>query len=164
MNIFKTKLTEDNLRNEIRRVAKAELGYSEFPFNTNKTKYGKWFGLDGVAWCGIFCSWVYAQAGWQLPKIGFSKGFAGCQTLGAYARDKKLFTDNPKTGDLVLFDWNSDGRYDHVGVFIEPLAIELFKTVEGNTSLNNNSNGGTVMARSRSYQTAKFVNIIQLYK
>ena len=65
-------------------IAKKEIGYSETPKNTNKTKYGKWFGLDGVAWCGIFVSWCYAQAGKPLGKIGFLKGFAGCQTAVAY--------------------------------------------------------------------------------
>lgn len=31
-------------------IAEKEIGYTELPANSNKTKYGKWFGFDGVAW------------------------------------------------------------------------------------------------------------------
>lgn len=31
-------------------IARKEIGYEETPKNSNKTKYGKWFGFDGVAW------------------------------------------------------------------------------------------------------------------
>ena len=51
-------------------IASKEIGYSETPTNSNKTKYGKWFGLDGVAWCGMFVSWVYDKAGVPLGNIG----------------------------------------------------------------------------------------------
>lgn len=36
--------------NKITELASKEIGYSETPNNSNKTKYGKWFGFDGVAW------------------------------------------------------------------------------------------------------------------
>ena len=51
--------------NKIVEIAEKEIGQVEVPKNSNKTKYGKWFGLDGVAWCGIFVSWCYSQAGQQ---------------------------------------------------------------------------------------------------
>ena len=70
-------------------VAKKEIGTTESPKNSNKTKYGKWFGFDGVAWCGMFCSWVYAEAGVPLGNIGFLKGFAGCQTAVAHFKKTK---------------------------------------------------------------------------
>lgn len=31
-------------------IAQSQIGTTEQPSGTNKTKYGKWFGLDGVAW------------------------------------------------------------------------------------------------------------------
>ena len=62
------KLARSKKMNEIVRVAEKEIGQIEKPLNSNKTKYGKWFGFDGVAWCGMFVSWVYATAGFQLPK------------------------------------------------------------------------------------------------
>lgn len=141
-------------------IAFKEVGVTESPKNTNKTKYGKWFGLDGVAWCGIFCSWAYAQAGLSLPKIGFTKGFAGCPTAVAHFKKFKEITKEPSLGDLVFFDWNGDGRYDHVGLFNgwKNKAKGEFYTVEGNTSLTNQSNGGEVMSRTRSIKGALFVH------
>ena len=58
-------------------IARKEIGYIEQA--GNKTKYGQWFGLNGVAWCAIFVSWVYYKAGKPLGKIGWANGFAGCQ-------------------------------------------------------------------------------------
>jgi len=89
--------------NEIIRIAAKEIGQTEKPANSNKTKYGKWFGFDGVAWCGMFVSWCYAQAGFQLPKIGFSKGYAGCQTAVAYFKKMNQITKKPVEGDIVFF-------------------------------------------------------------
>lgn len=140
-------------------VALGEIGVTESPKNSNKTKYGKWFGLDGVAWCGIFVSWCYAQAGRPLPNIGFSKGFAGCQTAVAYFKKNKKITTEPKEGDIVFFDFNSDGRYDHTGLFVKWIDANQFETIEGNTSLTNDSNGGEVMRRIRNKSVSIFVNI-----
>ena len=50
-------------------LAFKEVGVVEYPKNSNKTKYGEWFGYNGVAWCAIFVSWVYSQAGFPLKKI-----------------------------------------------------------------------------------------------
>src|SRR3989304_6439332 len=133
-------------------VAKVEIGYAETPANSNKTKYGKWFGFDGVAWCGMFVSWCYAQAGFSLGKIGFTKGFAGCQTAVAHFTKTGELTKNPVEGDIVFFDWNGDGRYDHTGIFVRRLTTSTFESVEGNTSLVNDSNGGQVMIRTRAYK------------
>lgn len=139
-------------------IAAKEIGYTEVPAGTNKTKFGKWFGLDGVAWCGIFVSYCYDKAGYPLGNIGFSKGFAGCQTAFAYFKKTKEITTTPNPGDIVLFDWNSDGRYDHTGIFVRDIDGKSFLTVEGNTSLTNQSNGGQVMERTRMYKHAIFVH------
>lgn len=139
------------IRTAIIRIAEGEVGYTETPANTNRTKYGRWFGMDGVAWCGIFCSWVYDKAGANLGRIGFLKGFAGCQTAVAHYRKSGEVVTTPTPGDLVFFDWNKDGRYDHVGIYRSHLSASRFATIEGNTSLANQSNGGQVMERSRSY-------------
>ena len=132
-------------------IAIPEVGYKETPANSNKTKYGTWFGLNGVAWCGIFVSWCYAQANLQLPNIGFSKGYAGCQSAVAYFKKSGEVTKDPQIGDIVFFDWNGDGRFDHTGLLHGWTDDNktTFKTVEGNTSLTNQSNGGQVMTRTR---------------
>lgn len=141
-------------------IAAKEIGTKEFPANSNRTKYGKWFGLDGVAWCGIFVSWCYAQAGKMITCAGFSKGFAGCQTFFQYAKKNNWIVpkEAAQAGDIVLFDWNGDGRYDHTGLFVKHLDANYFETIEGNTSLTNQSNGGEVMRRKRSYSVAIFIH------
>ena len=141
-------------------IARGEIGTTESPRNSNKTKYGKWFGFDGVAWCGMFVSWCYAQAGQPLGNIGFSKGFAGCQTAVKYFKTQKKITKSPIAGDIVFFDWNKDGRYDHTGIFvrwIEP--NRTFESIEGNTSSTNQSNGGNVELRVRNVNVSIFVHI-----
>jgi hypothetical protein len=145
--------------NEIIRIAEKEIGQGEKPLNSNKTKYGKWFGYDGVAWCGMFVSWCYAMAGFPLPKIGFSKGFAGCQTAVAYFKKNGLITNTPVEGDIVFYDWNADGRYDHTGIFVKWIDNNTFEAIEGNTAVGNDSNGGNVMQRVRNKKAAIFVNV-----
>lgn len=135
-------------------IARAEIGYKEQP--TNITKYGKWFGLDGVAWCGIFVSWCYFKAGKQLPRIGYLKGFAGCQTAVKYFRENGKIVTTPIEGDIVFFDWNKDGKHDHTGLFVRKLDDKTFLSIEGNTSATNNSNGGEVQERIRSFSHAIF--------
>lgn len=132
-------------------IASAEIGQKEIPENSNKSKYGKWFGLDGMPWCGMFVSWCFDKDGRPLGNIGFRKGFAGCQTAVEYFRKANKITNTPLPGDIVFFDWNGDGRYDHTGIFARRIDNATFETIEGNTSLTNQSNGGQVMLRTRKF-------------
>lgn len=142
----------------VSEIAEKEVGYKEEPPNSNLTKFGEWFGFNGVAWCGIFVSWCYFMAGMPLPAIGFPKGFAGCQTAVKYFRDNDKITAEPQNGDVVFFDWNGDGRYDHTGIFVAWIDENTFYSIEGNTSLLNQSNGGEVMIRERNKSHAIFVH------
>jgi hypothetical protein len=145
---------------KIVEVARKEIGTVEVPKNSNKTKYGSWFGFDGVAWCGMFVSWCYFMAGKPLPKIGFTKGFAGCQTAVAYFKKSKQITKTPVAGDIVFFDWNKDGRYDHTGIFVRWISETQFESIEGNTAVGNDSNGGQVMLRKRNIDVSIFVHLM----
>jgi cell wall-associated NlpC family hydrolase len=149
-------MSTTTIRERIVALAAAEVGYAETPANSNKTKYGKWFGLDGVAWCGMFVSWVFDKAGAPLGRIGFLRGFAGCQTAVAHFRKRGELVTDPLPGDIVFFDWNGDGRHDHTGIYVKRLTATTFETIEGNTSLTNQSNGGTVMRRTRSMKNVLF--------
>jgi hypothetical protein len=142
------------------QIAKGELGVSETPPNSNKQKYGEWFGWNGVAWCAQFVSWCYASAGYALGNIGYTKGFAGCQSAYSHFLSTKEITTNPQEGDIVLFDWNGDRRFDHVGLFVKWVddKKDKFETIEGNTSLVNDSNGGTVMRRVRNKSVSVFIH------
>lgn len=139
-----------------------EVGTVESPANSNMTKYGEWFGFNGVAWCAMFVSYCYAKAGFPLPKIGYKKGYAGCQTAVKHFKEtgEVISWDNAKPGDIVFFDWNGDGRYDHTGIFNGWYDKKqgLMYTLEGNTSLTNQSNGGQVMSRTRNKKNVLFVH------
>lgn len=150
---------ENKIKTDIVKIARKEIGYKEFPSNSNKTKYGKWFGLNGVAWCGIFVSWCYSKAGFTLKGFGFTNGFAGCQTMYFESLKNGLITRNPKHGDIVLFDWNKDGRYDHTGIFDRFIDDKKFISIEGNTSIGNDSNGGLVMERERNIKDCVFISV-----
>ena len=140
-------------------IARKEIGQGEVPLNSNKTKYGKWFGFDGVAWCGMFVSWCYAQVGAPLGNIGFKKGFAGCQTAVAHYRKTNRITNTPMAGNIVFFDWNGDGRHDHTGIFVRWIEVgKTFEAIEGNTAVGNDSNGGNVMLRKRGVKNVLFVD------
>ena len=143
---------------EVIEVAKKEIGYVEK--SGNITKYGEWFGLNGLPWCGIFVSWCFAMAGKPLPNIGFKKGFAGVQFAYDYFKNMNKLTLSPKTGDIVLYDFDKNGRYDHTGIFVRWIVPQrTFEAVEGNTSTKNQRNGGSVMLRVRNNINVKFVNI-----
>ena len=101
---------------------------------------------------------MYHHAGYPLGNIGFTKGFAGTQTAVKHYKESGEVVDEPQPCDLVFYDFNKDGRYDHVGIVKESNPL-TFQTIEGNTSQGNNSNGGEVMLRTRyhEHKTALFV-------
>jgi len=145
---------------KIVEIAVKEIGQTESPKNSNNSKYNKWFNLPNLPWCGMFVSWCYAMRGKPLPNIGYSKGFAGCQTAVAYFKMNNRITKEPNPGDIVFFDWNGDGRYDHTGIFVMWLEKgKTFHSVEGNTAIGNDSNGGEVMLRKRTYHNVLFVKV-----
>ena len=144
---------------KVTEIAVKEIGQTESPKNSNNSKYNKWFGLPSLPWCGMFVSWCFAQAGKPLGNIGFSNGFAGCQTAVAYFKKNKKITTTPIEGDIVFFDWNKDGRYDHTGIFVKWIDENHFESIEGNTAVGNDSNGGKVMRRTdRNKKFAIFVH------
>jgi len=138
-------------RIKILQVAISQIGLTESPPNSNETPYGKWYGMDKQPWCAMFVSWVYDQAGSPLPPIQSAKGFAYCPLGLKYFQDNNFITNNPQKGDIVIFDWQGDGKPDHTGIFIQPLNRLSFISLEGNTSITNDSNGGQVMLRVRPY-------------
>ena len=153
--VFKPKTM--TTRENIIAIAKSQLGTKEAPASSNKTKYGEWYGQNGVSWCAIFVSWVYAQAGFPLGKIDTAKGYASCQNGYLHWKKTGEFTSNPQQGDIVLFDWNHDGHADHTGIFDhwEDATKTYFFSIEGNTSIADNSNGGEVMYRRRNRVSVK---------
>lgn len=152
------------LREKALARAVTQIGVKESPTGSNNVLYGRWYGANEQAWCAMFCTWCYVLEG---SKIAFVRGnrYAYVPYIVNNARAgvyHAAVTHTPLPGDLVCFDWQSDGVADHVGIFEKWLANGMFQTVEGNTSINNNSNGGQVMRRERYSSTVKaFVHVAE---
>lgn len=144
--------------NKIIEIARREIGYKEDPAGSNMTKYGEWFGLNGKPWCGIYVSYVFHTAGKPLGTIDYLKGFAGCPYAVRNVKKWGRIVTVPQPGDVVFFDWDGNGVFDHTGIFEKDLGKGLFQSIEGNTAFANDSNGGMVMCRAdRRYKNAIFV-------
>jgi hypothetical protein len=132
------------------------IGVTERPRNSNRTPFGKWFGIDGVPWCNIFVSYCFAVgAGYTICKgyagAGVSaKGCAYVPTTEAWLRASGLWIgrSTPAPGDIAIYDWDG-GVPDHIGIVEASLGGGTFNAIEGNTSVGNDSNGGVVMRRLR---------------
>lgn len=114
---------------EIVSVALSQVG------NIGGQPYWSWYGFDShVNWCACFVSWCANECGYI--DAGIIPKFASC-TVGSNlfkARDLwKPRSATPDVGDLVFFDWDTDGLPDHVGI-VECVKDEKVYTVEGNSS------------------------------
>ena len=133
---------------ELLRVAQQELGNTESPAGSNRTKYGKWMGLDGQPWCMSFVQWCFSQVGVALPKRTGSCGdlMRAAQAAGCWvARDFQ-------PGDVVIYDFSGKQKTtQHCGIVEIPLPDYGVQAIEGNTSQGGGSqdNGGMVCRKNR---------------
>lgn len=143
---------------KVLEIARAELGYKESPKNSNKTKYGKEYGMDGNPWCAMFVWWVFKKAG--CPELFYGgKKSAYCPTIADFYIAKKQTVAKTKgqAGDIVLFDWNKNNSSDHIGIIEKKNSDGTYGTIEGNTSLSSNANGGQVMRRTRKQSEISYI-------
>ena len=126
--------------------ARAELGKSESPAGSNRTPYGKWYGMDGQPWCMMFVQWVFAQAGAPLPYKT-----ASCSALlNWYQKNRPgSVRKTPQPGDIVIYN------FGHTGI-VESVGTGTITAIEGNTSpgaAGSQDNGGMVCRRTRKTST-----------
>jgi peptidoglycan hydrolase-like protein with peptidoglycan-binding domain len=133
-----------------------ELGTKESPANSNRTKFGKWFGVDGVAWCNIFVSYCFVNGAEYTICEGFkgagvyAKGCTYVPTTEAWLHATGMWKGRtePLPGDIAIYNWHG-GLPDHIGIVEEYLGGGTFNAIEGNTGIGNDANGGEVMRRLR---------------
>lgn len=109
-------------------VAQSQIG------NVGGEPYWRWWGLDyRVEWCAIFVSWVADQCGYLdagvLPKMEGVRPYVDWFIERSQWKDRDY---EPSPGDIIFFDWESDGLADHVGI-VEKVEDGLIYTVEGNS-------------------------------
>ena len=129
-------------------IARRELGSTESPAGSNRTKYGKWLGLDGQPWCMSFVQWCFNQAGAPLPcRTG------SCSALLRWyrANQPERVVPDPMPGDIVIY------RFGHTGI-VESASGSDVTAIEGNTSPGqggSQDNGGGVFRRTRKRSLAE---------
>ena len=109
-------------------VALTQLG------NEGGQPYWSWYGFGGrVEWCACFTSWCADQCGYL--ESGIIPKFSLCSDGVNWFKGKGQWQDKnyePQAGDLIFFDWGSDGSIDHVGI-VEKCENGTVYTVEGNS-------------------------------
>lgn len=109
-------------------VALTQLG------NEGGQPYWSWYGFGGrVEWCACFASWCADQCGYL--ESGIVPKFSLCSDGVSWFKGKGQWQDKnyePQAGDLIFFDWGSDGSIDHVGI-VEKCENGTVYTVEGNS-------------------------------
>lgn len=132
--------------NNILAIAQKEVGTVENPRNSNRQKYGVWFGWNGVAWCCIFMSWLFWKAGSPFPPLQTPKGCAYVPTMVAHAKKTNQWRPKgsykPKPGDMIIFQFTN--RPDHIGIVKARLDDGRIWTIEGNTNSGGSRTGGGV--------------------
>ena len=115
---------------QIVEVARSQLGYEGGDI------YWMWYGFNyHPAWCAIFVSWCANECG--FIEEGVIPKFAGCDNGMAWFKERDQWNDRdyvPNPGDIIFFDWESDGytdTADHVGI-VEKVEGNLVYTIEGN--------------------------------
>ena len=109
-------------------VALTQLG------NEGGQPYWSWYGFGGrVEWCACFASWCADQCGYL--ESGIIPKFSLCSDGVNWFKGKGQWQDKnyePQAGDLIFFDWGSNGSIDHVGI-VEKCENGTVYTVEGNS-------------------------------
>jgi hypothetical protein len=133
---------------KILNIARSQLGYRES--RGNRTKFGRWYGMDGVPWCDIFISWIGVQAG-ARNVIGRS---AYTPAHADWFRREGRWGRTPRRGSIAFFDFpDSLRRIQHVALVESVRPDGRIVTIEGNTSAGwggSQSDGGGVYRRVRS--------------
>lgn len=114
---------------DIVQIALSQVG------NVGGQPYWSWYGFSKrVEWCAVFVSWVANQAGYI--QTGVIPKFAGCETGINFFKAIGQWKEagyTPKGGDIIFFDWESDGSVSHVGI-VEKVENGRVYTVEGNST------------------------------
>ncbi len=132
---------------DVLAIAKTQLGYKESTENyiiaesgvqKGYTRYGAWYGDSYGDWCAMFVSFCMHYGGVEGIPL-----HSGCTPWIRELKEMNLFRPQgsyrPEPGDIIFFDWESDGLSDHVGLVSEykdatdDSPAELV-TLEGNAS------------------------------
>ena len=102
--------------------------------NSGGQPYWSWYGFGSrVEWCACFVSWCANECGYI--DAGIIPKFASCDVGMNWFKNHSLWQTNtytPREGDIIFFDWDSDGLANHVGI-VEKVKDGKVHTIEGNS-------------------------------
>jgi len=102
--------------------------------NSGGQPYWSWYGFGSrVEWCACFVSWCANECGYI--DAGIIPKFASCDVGMTWFKDHSRWQSNtytPREGDIIFFDWDSDGYANHVGI-VEKVENGKVHTIEGNS-------------------------------
>ena len=109
--------------------AKAEVGVTEYPANSNNVKYNIWFYgkmVQGSAypWCAAFISYIFKDS----PNL--VKKTASCLDMLEWFEAHNRVVTHPQPGDIVFFKYfTNKRRTNHVGIIISVADNSNFLTI-----------------------------------
>lgn len=135
-------------KNDVEKI----ISLAEQQVGNGASKYRTWYyGYDAedVAWCAIFVSWLFQNAGINMVKTDGAGCFAreGNGIYGKWYESEYSDTSTkPQKGDIITFVWNYSGRYysqdkyysDHVGI-VYAVDEKCVYTIEGNSGGSNDT-------------------------
>ena len=136
---------------DVINLAESQVGTTEYPPNSNDVVYntvyyGKEVSGSAYPWCCVFVWWVFAQFSPCLVKKT-----ASCMDLAQWFKDNGQWHASPRVGDVAFFKFDTNNRWtNHAGIVTEVIdnGVKII-TIEGNTSVTSDDNGGAVMKRTR---------------
>ena len=146
-------------------LAMSQVGITEYPPNSNDVVYNTAFYGHAVRdgepksnstypWCAVFVWWLFSQfSPCLIPKT------ASCMELGQWFKDNGRWIEPgyEQPGDIAFYKFPTNNRWtNHTGITTEVLGKCDINAVEGNTSVGNDCNGGSVRVRHRTSNIVGF--------
>lgn len=142
-------------KNDVIRVARGELGYTEHPPGSNKTKYWEEYSpsWQGQPWCVCGLWWVFKHAGEGQAFFGGAKT-ASCGTLRNWykAQGQTVPKADGIAGDLAFCNFHGGPLPEHVELIVARKSYGWYQTIGFNTSPGeegSQDNGGCVALKTR---------------
>lgn len=150
---------------KVLELARADLGYTENPPGSNRTKYWEAYDpkMQGQPWCVAAPWYWFNEAGERMAFFGGGRT-ASCSMLLRWYREQGLTVpvEQVQPGDIVILNFHGKSDPEHCGL-VEAVEDVVFrdgtydrskriKTVEGNTTPGeegSQDNGGCVALKTR---------------
>lgn len=136
---------------DVLNQARRWIGTQETPLGSNHVRgITDWYGIGNGAWCAMFVSRAFFDAGLPQDATIPGKGFAYCPSgVNWYRKNGRWKTSNPKPGDVVFFKWPGSDRAEHVGIVESVNSDGSINTIEGNTNKAGSAEGLYCMRQRR---------------